>query len=225
MNIKRYLCPFCSVTFTPVEHSTLFTFHGETQINYYYSHKKRAPEHLELCFFKCPTCDKISVNAYGDPDFYQRDFINIFPFSNALQFPSYVPEKIRQDYEEACAIVNLSPKSSATLLRRCLQAMIGDFWNINEKRLVDAINQLEGKVPVSQWKVIDAIRTIGNIGAHPEKDVNTIIDIEPDDAKKLLAVIEILIKQWYIERNEQEELYQNVLKLNEEKKEERKSKA
>ena len=47
---------------------------------------------------------------------------NLLPKSKAKQFPDYVPPAIRQDYEEACLILNDSPKASATLSRRCLQA-------------------------------------------------------------------------------------------------------
>ncbi|MCP1830281.1 hypothetical protein ACVIHH_005106 [Bradyrhizobium sp. USDA 4518] len=32
---------------------------------------------------------------------------------------------------------------------------------------------------------IDAVRIVGNIGAHMEKDVNLIVDIEPGEAQML----------------------------------------
>ena len=142
--------------------------------------------------------------------------VPIFPISNAVQFPDYVPASIRKVYEEACAITTLSPKASATLSRRCLQSMIRDFWKITgKKRLVDEIDALETIVPPTQWKVLNSLRHIGNIGAHPEADVNLIIDINPDDAIKLVKVIELLIRQWYIERHEQEKLYADVISIDE----------
>ena len=81
--------------------------------------------------------------------------------------------------------------------------------------MVDEIDALEAKVPATQWKVLSSLRRIGNIGAHPEADVNLIIDINPNDAQKLISVIELLIKQWYIERYEQEKLYADILALDE----------
>ena len=99
--------------------------------------------------------------------------------------------------------------------------MIRDFWGISKKRLIDEINELRSKVPVSQWKVIDCLRQLGNIGAHPEADTNLIIEIDPQDAQKLIQVIELLIKQWYIERFEQEQLFNEILTLNEAKQKQR----
>lgn len=83
------------------------------------------------------------------------------PASSATPFPDYVPLAIRQDYEEACAIRDLSPKASATLSRRCLQGLIRDYWKIVKSRLVDEINALEDKVDPDTWAAIDAVRKIG----------------------------------------------------------------
>ncbi len=135
----------------------------------------------------------------------------IYPRSNAIQFPSYVPKSIRQDYEEACAISSQSPKASATLARRCLQGMIRDFWRIKKNRLIDEIADLQGKIPASQWAAIDALRKIGNIGAHMEKDVNTIIDVDQGEAERLIMLIELLIDKWYIARNEEATLLESIV--------------
>lgn len=51
----------------------------------------------------------------------------LLPTSYAKTFPDYIPEPLRNDYEEAMAILELSPKASATLSRRCLQGIIRDF--------------------------------------------------------------------------------------------------
>ena len=95
--------------------------------------------------------------------------------------------------------------------------MIRDFWDIKEKRLVDEINALQGKVPTAQWAAIDAVRKIGNIGAHMEKDVNLIIDVEPEEAESLLKLIELLIEKWYISRHDEEILYEEITGAAEEK--------
>ena len=126
------------------------------------------------------------------------------PRSSAKQFTKYVPIAIQNDYEEACLIRDLSPKASATLSRRCLQGMIRDFWGIKKDRLKDEIDALEEKVNPLDWKAIDAVRSIGNIGAHMEKDINLIIDVEPKEAQLLIGLIEMLIKDWYIVKNERE---------------------
>lgn len=149
--------------------------------------------------------------GFGD---FQNVPYHISPFSSAIKFPEYIPLPIRSDYEEACAIVNLSPKASATLSRRCLQGMIRDFWGIKKNRLIDEIDALQDKIPVTQWNAIHALRQLGNIGAHMEKDVNTIIDIEPDEAKQLLKLIELLLEKWYINRHDEENLLDSIIEIN-----------
>lgn len=144
--------------------------------------------------------------------------VDILPQTTAIKFPDYVPLAIRQDYEEAYAILNLSPKASATLSRRCLQGIIRDFWGISKSRLVDEIDALKDKIHPSQWKVIDGVRRIGNIGAHMEKDINLIVDIDTDEAHKLVKLIELLINDWYIRRYETEQLYEDIIKIDEDKK-------
>lgn len=126
------------------------------------------------------------------------------PQSSAKPIPEYVPSPIRQDYEEACLIVSLSPKASATLSRRCLQGMIRDFWGISRARLKDEIQELKGNIASSTWQAIDAVRSIGNIGAHMEKDINVIVDVEPGEAELLIKLIESLIEDWYVQRNDRD---------------------
>jgi hypothetical protein len=109
---------------------------------------------------------------------------------------------VRADYAEARQILDLSPKASATLSRRCLQGMIRDFWGVKERDLFHEIKALQGKVDAKTWQAIDAVRAIGNIGAHMEKDINLIVDVEPMEAQLLVELIERLIEDWYVNRHE-----------------------
>jgi hypothetical protein len=136
---------------------------------------------------------------------------NLKPQSSAKPFPDYIPAQIRQDYEEACSICQFSPKASATLSRRCLQGIIRDFWGIAKSRLIDEINELEGKIDSTTWQAIDAVRSIGNIGAHMEKDINLIVDVDPEESDLLLRLIEVLLKEWYIGRYEREKHMKKVI--------------
>jgi hypothetical protein len=122
----------------------------------------------------------------------------LIPPSRAKSFPSYVPQAILNDYREACLIQDLSPKASATLSRRCLQGILRDFWKVKAGRLVDEIDQIKDKVDPETWSAIDAVRTIGNIGAHMEKDISVIVDVDPNEAELLIGLVETLIREWYI---------------------------
>jgi hypothetical protein len=130
---------------------------------------------------------------------------SLLPESAAKPFPEYIPAAILADYNEACLTATLSPKASATLARRCLQGMIRDFWGISKRRLKDEIDALEGKVDSETWDAIDAVRKIGNIGAHMDADINVIVDVDPHEADLLIGLIETLLAEWYIGRYQREQ--------------------
>ena len=82
--------------------------------------------------------------------------------------------------------------------------MIRDFWKVKDKpNLKQEIDAIQDKVDPGLWKAIDGIREMGNIGAHMEKDVNLIIDIEPDEAEQLIKLIELLFKEWYVAKHDE----------------------
>jgi hypothetical protein len=125
---------------------------------------------------------------------------SLIPPSASKHFPDYVPKPIRDDYLEACLIRDLSPKASATLSRRCLQGIIRDFWRVNPGKLVKEIEQIEDQVDPVTWGAIEAVRTLGNIGAHMEKDINVIVDVDPNEASLLIGLVETLLHDWYVVR-------------------------
>ena len=99
-------------------------------------------------------------------------------------------------------IADLSPKASATLSRRCLQGIIRDFWQVKPGRLVDEIEAIKQKVDAATWVAIDSVRKLGNIGAHMEKDINVIVDVDPKEASLLVELVETLLREWYVAREE-----------------------
>jgi hypothetical protein len=132
---------------------------------------------------------------------------SLLPASSAKPQPDYIPKAIRDDYYEACAIRDLSPKASATITRRCLQGMIRDFCKISKHRLIDEISELRVRVDAGgaplgvqsdSLDAIDAVRKIGNIGAHMEADINVIVEVDPDEAQILIELVETLFIEWYV---------------------------
>lgn len=223
--MSGFQCPYCSMVMPIVDATKqirLSSFENESGQTWNKNGIVADDSCLQTTFYQCPNCGQYTIKTIGIGKKVKDVNMLIRPLSLAKQFPDYIPPAIRNDYEEACAIVNLSPKSSATLARRCLQGMIRDFWGISKARLVDEISALESKIPATQWKVISSIRKIGNIGAHMEKDINLIVDIEPDEAQKLIKLIEHLLEQWYINRHDQELLYADIIGIDESKQTERK---
>lgn len=198
-----YVCPYCGTQQAFANSNSI------KQIGYGDQSAEDWEKRFTLYSIRCSNgrCRKISIVAKNNHDNHQVD---IAPLHVFLRFPDYIPAAIRSDYEEASQILDLSPKAAATLLRRCLQGMIRDFWGISKNRLLEEVMELKNLVPAAQWKAIDGLRRLGNIGAHMEKDVNLIIDIEKEDAQGLLRLIEMLMVQWYVNRHEQEVLCDTI---------------
>lgn len=164
---------------------------------------------------KCPNpdCSRLSVYssverrspynvAVGEPKVWQ-----LIPEASVRQLPDYIPKAIRQDYTEAFLVKDKSPKASATLSRRCLQGMIRDFWGVKPGNLYSEIRALEGmgRVDPQTLDSIDAVRKVGNIGAHMEEDVNVIVEVTEGEAEVMLALIDSLVDDWYVARHGREE--------------------
>jgi hypothetical protein len=127
------------------------------------------------------------------------------PRANVRPFPAYVPKPILDDYREACLIVRLSPKASATLARRCLQGMIRNVFGVARRTLFDEIEAIKDLVAADTWDEINAVREIGNVGAHMQKDIDVIVDVDPDEADLMIRLVEDLIEEWYIAREERQQ--------------------
>jgi hypothetical protein len=153
-------------------------------------------------------------NPADKPEAYVFKSWALLPPSSAKPQPDYIPKQIRDDYYEACAIRTLSPKASATITRRCLQGMIRDFCGISKSRLFDEIEQLRelvdnGLAPAGvqpdTMDTIDNIRKLGNIGAHMQRDIDVIVDVDPNEAQTLIGLVELLLSEWYVARATRQE--------------------
>jgi len=183
----------------------------------------------------CPnkTCNKTILSvvvhkvAYHHGTYAPTDMVPILrrrliPGSAARIFPDYVPAAIREDYEEACAIVADSPKAAATLARRALQGIVRDFYSVNPGNLIKEIEQLEDKIDEDIWAAIDAVRQIGNIGAHMEKDIDVIVAVDEGESELLIQLVETLIDDCYIARHKRKNRLAGIKALGEAKKAEQK---
>jgi len=161
---------------------------------------------------------------YSKPPLYDR---RALPESFAKPQPSYIPLVIVEDYVEACLIRDYSPKAAATLARRCIQGMIRDFCKIAKGRLIDEIVALREAtntgsaapgVTIETVEAIDHVRSIGNIGAHMEKDIDLIVPVDPGEAQALIGLIEMLFEEWYVARHVRQQKLAVISKIGAEKK-------
>jgi hypothetical protein len=218
-----YRCPFCQRDTTVLNDRVSNSVHKLDISN------KANIVHLFSEFIVCPNaaCQQASLTIRLFNDFQGRMMYSqcwqVLPESKAIPLPEYISDQIRNDYEEAALIVAKSAKASATLSRRCLQGMIRDFWRVKPGRLYDEINAIKDKVDPELWEAIDGLRKIGNIGAHMENDVNLIVDVEPDEAEKLIWLIELLVSEWYVRRYERQQGLAAVRQMALEKSEQKKA--
>ena len=229
-----FICPFCNIS-NPVIKETakarVINFSGCQ----FYDHKgldsmgtpyaslyhgDREGTFL-LIFLKCTKCNRTHITAKGLSHDLADQKINLSPRFSCKNFPEYIPASIREDYEEACEIQNISPKAAATLARRCMQGIIRDFWKVDGTNLYQEIDLIRDKVDPDIWTSLDGLRKIGNIGAHMEKDINLIVEIEPGEVSSLLQFIELLIDEWYVNRHNRQKLLSAIPLINEKKQEER----
>ena len=155
----------------------------------------------------CPNCneliarivkqihDTIVIDRFIQPQRRNRPAIN----SEA------VPTSLRNDYLEACEVLEVSPKASAVLSRRILQGILKaqGYESINlYKQITDILNETgPHALPMSLRDQIDVIRQFGNFSAHPITEQTTlqVVDIEPGEAEWCLEIIEELFIYYYVE--------------------------
>lgn len=119
-----------------------------------------------------------------------------------------IPNGLREEFHEASAVLNASPRSSAALSRRLLQRILREVFSIRERDLAHEIDAFLGIVDMPGYlkETVDAVRAIGNYAAHPEvyTDTRLIVDVTKDEAQWLLEVIEALLEFRFTERARRE---------------------
>ncbi len=115
--------------------------------------------------------------------------------------PPEVPDPFATDYREACLVIADSPKASAALSRRCLQAILREKAGVKPSSLSSEIDEAMPHLPPYLAGAIDAVRNVGNFAAHPLKSRSTgeIVDVEPGEAEWLLDVLEGLFGFYFVE--------------------------
>lgn len=179
----------------------------------------------------CPNCYKLVIGIQSgkyDTDidnYYDNYYIDnvtfkkiVYPKTNEFQNSCDIPKQYLEDYEEAVKVLSHSSKASAALTRRILQNILREEFKIVEKSLVKEIELFTNKTDIPSYiaDAVDAVRQIGNIAAHPSKDLSTgeIVPVEKGEAEWLIEVIEQLFDFVFIQPKKLEKRKQELnLKL------------
>ena len=152
-----------------------------------------------------PACGKsiIILERYG-PNAAVTSRRTVYPkgTSRAPIPPEIDDPRVISDYTKAGLILEDSPEASAALSRRCVQHILREKAGAKKKDLVREIQEVldSNALPTAIAENLDAVRVIGNFGAHPIKSTNTdeIIDVEPHEAEWNLDVLEQLMDFYYV---------------------------
>jgi len=151
----------------------------------------------------CPACNKDLVylrqQSLYDPQ--KVEWMAYPQTASRTPLAPEVPNDISADYCEACTVLNLSPKSSAALSRRCLQQLLAKAGKTKDQHtLAKQIDEVLPTMPPYIRPTLDAVRNIGNIAAHPMQSQSTgeIVEVEPHEAELLLEVLEQLFDLYFV---------------------------
>ena len=130
----------------------------------------------------------------------------VYPSSrHRRSFGEEVPDNLKNDYYEACDILLHSPRSSAMLSRRVLEAMLRE-QGYDQSKLhlqIEAVieeKDVNKKLSANRLRIVDAVRQFGNFSAHQAMDVTglNIIEVEPEEAEICLEIVEGLFEHYYV---------------------------
>jgi hypothetical protein len=190
-------CPFCGL------HGTVSEANVTERTELFDNGNKYGQQAVIWKAITCPNpaCGEytfaVSVFDAQGSESKPRHFWRLVPQADMKVLPDRVPEPVASAYREACRIAVLSPRASATLSRRCLREMIRDRWGVGGTRLSDAIGLIQGKLAPATWEAIERVQARGNIADHMAAGPDLIVDVDPQEARLLIQLVETLVDAWY----------------------------
>ncbi len=183
--------------------------------------------HWNIIATECPSCDRLiarinevryaEASIHETPDAYEarktagpkemlEDRLVQPPRRSRSAVDSEsIPQTLKEDYLEACEVLEISPKASAVLSRRVLQGILEEqgYDSDNLYQQINAVlaEDTPAALPSDLRDTIDVIRHFGNFSAHPITHETTLqlVDVEPDEAEWCLQIVEELFRHYYVE--------------------------
>jgi hypothetical protein len=193
----QFRCPRCNVV-AQQEWSEVYMVLGKhpNQPNMLTLNSRLHPAEV-LKVSCCYVCKRFSVWQNMTP---------VWPSSSQISPPSEdMPVNVREHYEEARSVYNLSPKSAAALLRLAIQHLCIDLGgsgkNINEDIGLLVRNGLPEKIR----KALDVVRVIGNNAVHPGLIA---IDDNPGVVAALFKLVNMIVDDMITEPAEVQTMFE-----------------
>jgi hypothetical protein len=121
-----------------------------------------APQ-LGLDSYSCPHCGALKIEPHPD-----------------------IPANVKDDFVEAAAIAETSPRGSAALSRLIIQKLMLDLGESGKDINADIASLVQKGLEVEIQQALDVVRVVGNNAVHPGK-----IDLS-DDSGTALALLQLI---------------------------------
>ena len=145
---------------------------------------------------RCFNCEKVAIWIYDRL---------VYPSAgHAPPANPDMPEDIRRDYDEASAILELSPRGAAALIRLGIQKLCKELGQPGENINRDIGALVAGGLDTRLQQAFDAVRVIGNNAVHPGQ-----IDLRDDraTAEMLFKLLNLVIDKLISEPKHIAEIY------------------
>lgn len=132
----------------------------------------------------------------------------VYPSSRQAPPPNQdLPDEIKEDYEEAVAILSQSPRGAAALLRLCIQKLCAHLGETGKNINSDIASLVKKGLNPAIQKSLDVVRVIGNDAVHPGT-----IDLkdDPEIATALCNLINIIAEAMITQPKMIENLYSSL---------------
>jgi len=144
---------------------------------------------------ECQTCSRVSLLGTWEVDDDPSDLSKaqlLYPATK--KFSKSVPEEIRGTYNEAKKVINISPDAFSVLIRKALEYLCHNQGEkeYNLKKMLDKLVE-KRIIPRNLAQMTEAIRLIGNIGAHASSS-----KISGNEAKVIDEFFVAIIEYVYI---------------------------
>ena len=114
---------------------------------------------------------------------------------------------IKQDYDEARSIANLSPRGAAALLRLAIQKLCIELGGSGDNLNQDIGTLVQRGLSVRVKQALDIVRVIGNECVHPGQiDLND----NPEIAQSLFSLVNIITEKMITEPIQIERLFSSL---------------
>lgn len=185
---NAFVCPHCSSFaqqdwhFIDILTKSFVDRNGfDEEVDYYELVSFENPKPgTKIAFSDCKVCSQSAL-------WFDRKLV--YPRKNTIEKPhELMPKEVKEIYDEAAAVYDISPRSSAALLRLGLEILLPHL-GADKAKINTMIQQLveERKAIGRVQKAMDALRVIGNDAVHPG-----VIDLEGRDNKEVsLALFKI----------------------------------